>query len=260
MEFVRFWALKYHGLVGVPLPEMFATVEVGVCSLFSGAGSTNYQTHQIYLGITSSSGVIPKGTKISWTICVSADPTGRISEVPSSNYSANGTWTLTFDQTSGTPIQGGCFTETIEFSADLSIGTGAWCAPSLLWTDIYGLYPESQISVTANAPTGDITSGGQGTLVYEVAKRYPSAINTTGRKPHSYVSKSGTQTCYPEVGFSQLLQSDGADDVVCYPSGTTITTARCTWGGTMCNSSSTGLCTPPYKAAVSGQTNIPAMC
>ena len=157
------------------------TISGSICQLFYGSGTINQQTHSMYLGITTTTGTIPAGTTISWTICVSGG--GGTSEVPTTNYSANGIWTLTLS---------------------------------------------------------------------------PATINTTGRTPHYFLTKSDTQTCYPPVQYSRVLSSNGTDNVTCYPSGTSVTSS-CTWDGRFCNSSTTGLCTPPYVGgAQSGQitTNI----
>ncbi len=184
--------------------------------------------------------------------------------MPTTNYSPNGLWTLSLSQTTGAAIAGGCFTATITFNSERhggGSGSTVESAPALIWTDIYTIRPAATVTVTSNAPTnttpGAIVSAGSGTLSYTAARRHPGAINTTDRVPHTFLTKSGTQTCYPSVDSSQVLQSDGADDVVCFPSGTNITTAKCTWDGKFCNPSTSGLCTPPYKAAVSGRRRSP---
>lgn len=266
------WAIPAVTVVGA-VPAFAAsggpTVSGSICRLFYGDGTINYQTHSIYLGITTSTGIIPAGTTISWTIAVSGGGagTGGTNEVPTTNYSANGSWTLSLDQTSGNAIVGGMFTVTIHFNTDYTTGAGpggTWCNAALVWTDIYSLRPGASISVSSNAPTGSgIVSGGSGTLSYTVARRHPTSVNTTGRTPHIYISKSGTQACYPGIGYSRLLNTNGTDNVTTYPAGTTLPTSSnpCTWDGRFCWSATGGLSTPAYLGgAASGQYDTPQVC
>ena len=55
----------------------------------------------------------------------------------------------------------------------------------------------------------------------------PTSVNTTGRRPHRYLSKSGLQTCYPEIKYVMTTASnastcgdDGNDTSTTYPDGT----------------------------------------
>lgn len=246
-----------------------ATVGAAVCNLFYGTGAVNNQYHSIYFQLSSNTGTIPAGTVITNQVCVdpSTDPAGGTTwSIPTSTYPANGDFTITFTDASGKPLASGtqmtgaqCFNVVFTFKNAVNPASYG-CLNGIIWNDVYQLRPASTITVTQNLSVSGATSAGSGTLKYKAARRYPSSINSTGRQPHTFISRTGTVACYPSVSSSQQLQSDGADDVVCYPSGTNITTARCTWGGTTCSSSSTGLCTPPYKGAVSGQTNVPSMC
>lgn len=116
------------------------------------------------------------------------------------------------------------------------------------------------MAIPANAPTGaGVVSGGSGALNYTVARRHPTAINTAGRTTHIYVSKSGRQTCWPEIRWSRLLSNDGADNVTCYPAGTVVS-SPCTWGGTTCDTPA-GTCTPKWTTTVqSAQYVTPKLC
>lgn len=237
-----------------------------ICALYYGAGDLNTQTHSIYLGISATEGKIPAGTTLTWTINVTGGGpgTGGTNEVPTTNYSDNNMWKLTLSQTPGDAIAGGSFTATITFNTDyqLPTGTATWCGPALVWTNIYSIRPGATVTVTTSGsvPTNGGAYTGPGSLKYNVAKRAPTGVNVGGRVPHVFLSKSGKQACYPEVRMSQLMENDGADDVVTYPAGTNITTPRCNWGGTTCFANATGLSTPPYKSPQAGQLNIPAMC
>ncbi len=238
-------------------------VSGSICQLFYGGGTINYQTHSMYLGVKSSTGIIPAGTVLSWNICVSGggSGTGGTNEVPTTNYSATAAWTLSLSQTSGNAITGGCFTATITFNQNYTTGAGpggTWCAAALLWTDIYSIRPGASVSATSNAPTGPVTSGGSGTLTYTAARRHPTSINSSGRTPHYYLTRSGTQNCYPAVQYSVLLSNTGYDNVTCYPSGTTVANP-CNWDGLGCVGT-TGLCAPREGGVQGGQYTQPQLC
>lgn len=240
------------------------TVGGSICQLFYGDGSINSQTHSMYLGITSSTGVIPAGTTLTWQVCVTGggSGTGGTNEVPTTNYSANGSWTLSLSSPSGTALSGtGCFTATITFQQNYTTGAGpggTWCAPALVWTDIYSMRPGASVSATSNPATGPVVPSGTGTLTYTAARRHPTSINTAGRTPHYYLTRTGTQTCYPEVQYSILLSNTGYDNVTCYPTG--IAPANpCTWSSTSC-AGTTGQCEPRAGGVQAGQHTAPALC
>lgn len=239
------------------------TVGGSACSLFYGAGGTNNQTHEVSLGVTSTTGIIPAGTVLTWTITVGADPSGRTSGVPTTNYSANDLWDLTLSPSTGSI---GTLTATMRFNQDYNYGNpgGTWCAAQLVWNDTFILRPRAPMTVTSNgattAPAG-VTSAGTGTLAYTVAKRHPNSVNTTGRQPHVYTSKSGTQECYPAIGYSRVLNSNGTDNVTTYPAGVTPPGDRGAWDGRYAWPNATGQSSPAYRAgAASGQWNQPAVC
>ena len=237
------------------------TVTGTICRLFYGSGTINYQVHSVYLGVTSSDGIIPAGTVLTWTFTVSGggSGTGGNNLIPTTNYSANGSWTMTLSQATGTAITG-TFTATLTFNADYNTGAGpggTWCAPALVWTDIYTIRPGASLSVTSTGslPTNKGTFTG-GSLSYTVARRHPTSINTSGRTPHVNVSKSGAQACYPEIQWSRLLSYDGYDNVTTYPAGTTVPNP-CTWSVTSC-SGTTGLSTPRAGATVQSSQYVTA--
>lgn len=209
-----------------------------VCQLFYGSGTVNYQTHSIYLGVTSDSGVVPAGTTLSWTVSMS----GSGNEVPTTNYSPNDIWDISLSPAAGTVAS--TFTATLTFNQDLEIGTGTWCDPALVWTNVYAIRPATSVTVSSDGAVG----GGAGTvspggLTYTVAKRHPTSVNQSGRSPHVYTSRSGVQACWPEIQYSRLITSNGKDNVTTYPAGTAVTTTPCTWNGTSCTGTS-GTSTP----------------
>lgn len=260
------WAVPAIAIASAaPAMALSAGVQGSICQLFYGGGTINTQTHSMYLGVTTTNGIIPKDTVISWTICVTGggSGTGGTNEYPTTNYAANGSWTLTLSGTSGAALPAnGCFTATLTTLVDYNTGAGAggtWCAPALVWNDTYSIRPGASVSATSNAATGPgVQSTGSGTLTYTAARRYPTSINTSGRTPHYYLSKSGTQTCYPEVQYSVLLSSTGYDNVTCWPAGVTVA-SPCTWGTTSC-SGTTGQCEPRAGGVQGGQHVTPVYC
>lgn len=250
------------------------TVSSKVCNLFYGSGTINDQAHNIYFDFTSSTGTIPAGTVITHQVCVdpSTDPAGGTTwNIPTNNYPVgNGqTWNITYTDTAGNPLPSGtamsgkqCFNVLYTFTGD-TLTSNLGCVTGIIWSGSGTFRPASTVTVSTDTavsgPTG-VSSGGAGSLSYKASKRYPANVNNQTRLPHYFNAKSGVQTCYPSVSSSQALTSDGFDDVVCYPSGTAITTARCNWGPTFCTANANGLCTPPQKTGVAGQTDIPAMC
>lgn len=246
-----------------------ATIGAAVCNLFYGTGTINNQYHTIFFQLSSNTGTIPAGSVITNQVCVdpSTDPAGGTTwNIPTSTYPANNDFAISFTDSNGNPVSSGtqmsgsqCFNVVFTFNNDVDPSKYG-CLNGIVWNDVYQLRPASTITVTQNASVTGSTSAGTGSVKYKASRRYPNTVNNNGRLPHTFINKSGTITCFTSVSSSQQLQSDGADDVVCYPTGTNITTARCTWGTSTCAPSTTGLCTPPYKGAVSGQTNIPAMC
>lgn len=247
-----------------------ATVSSSICNLFYGGASTNQQTHTIFFQFASSTGTIAPGTIITHQVCVdpTTSPSNGVWNIPQATYPDNGSFTTTFTDASGAPLASNaqvsgkqCFNVIFTFKKAVDPSTYG-CLTGIIWNDTAVLRPASTVTVSTNtAVTGPgVSNGGSGTLAYQAASRYAQGINSPGRRPHYFQSKGGVVTCYPSVTSSQVLQSDGFDDVVCFPSGTTITSARCNWGTSSCTASPTGLCTPPAKTGVTGQTTVPSMC
>lgn len=69
--------------------------------------------------------------------------------------------------------------------------------------------------------SGQQVKPASGSLSWKVPQRMPVATNRTGRTPLIYLSKSGSQTCYPETRFTLNGSSTRRE---CAESGT-ITTA-----------------------------------
>ncbi|ROZ63044.1 hypothetical protein EDL96_08015 [Kocuria soli] len=148
-------------------------ITTSVCQLFYRGGRISYQTHSIYLGVTSTEGVVPRGTVLTWTVQVSGGGTGTggTNESPTTNYSQNNAWTLSVSPSTGT-------------------------------------VPSNQGSVVDSS------------LSYTVARRHPSSVNSTGRTPHVYRTRSGGQSAYPTIRWSRLITNNGYDNVTRYPDNT----------------------------------------
>lgn len=247
-------------------PALAASSDVitaNVCQLFYGSASNSYQTHSIYWGISSSSGTIPAGTVVSYQVTVDTSTASTTSwNIPSNEYPSGytatdttGPWYISY-----TPARGTAMTGTQTFTVSVTFNqayTGSFCAASV-WTSgtSYNLASGATITIAGGTVTGGAgaVSAGASGLKYQSARRYPTSINSGGRSPQYFQSKSGVQTCYPPTQYSVLLSNTGFDNVTCYPTNTNIpSAARCTWGTTSCSASPTGLCTPVSGGVQSGQ-------
>lgn len=204
----------------IPAYAASASIVSGtVCSLFYGAGaSTNYQVHSLSLGVTSSTGAIPKGTQITWSFTMSGT---NVMEVPTTNYSANSRWSLNVSPSSGTAAT--TFTVTLQANVDLTVNE-INCTPRLIWNDTYSVKGGTTISMTSSVTGASSTAS---SLRYTVANRYPTSVNSAGRTPHIYLSKAGSQLCYPDIQYVITAASklttcgvDGNDTSTTYPGGT----------------------------------------
>lgn len=195
-----------------------------ICSLFYAQGaSVNYQGHQVYLGVTSSDGTLPAGTTITWNFSMSG---GSYMRVPTTNYSANSVWSLTTSPARGTQTSNFTVTLTINQSTTTSALN---CVPSLIWTDgtAWSLSPETTITMNSVA-SGNVNPVPSG-LSWKVAKRYPDSVNSSGRRAHRYISKSGDQACYPTIRYvtsnntsssAMACGDNGNSTSTIYPDGT----------------------------------------
>lgn len=223
--------------MGVVAPAYAASTDIygpTICSLFypSGAG-TNYQGLQMYLGVYSTSTVIPKGTEFAWTVTMSG---GSNNEVPTLNYSQNARWSLGVSPVSGSLAPS--FSVHLRVLQDGVTQSELNCQPALIWNDSYTIYPGSRVSIQGTTTISDPSLGQAKTssLEFNVAKRYPVNVNDTTRKAHKYQSKSGLQTCYPEIKYVMTAASksttcgDGAnnDTSTTYPDGTCVKIAGTT--------------------------------
>ena len=193
-------------------------VSAGICGLFYGGGTINSQTHSIFLSVEGT-GTIKKGTTVTWNVSVTGggSGTGGTNMVPNLTYSADNIYTLTTTPASGTPVSS--FTVTLTVNQDTDAGNlGCDAGIRLVWTDTTTIRPGATVSISgsSNQPTSQKSS-----LSYTVAKRWPNSVNSAGRTPHVYLSKSGAQTCYPSIQWSRVLPKDGYDNVTCYGSAST---------------------------------------
>ena len=230
------WSLPTIAL-GVAAPAYAASTDVygpTICSLFYPAGaSASYQGLQVYLGVYSTSTVIPKGTEFAWTVTMSG---GSNNEVPTLNYSQNSRWSLGVSPVSGSLAPS--FTVHLRVLQDGVTQSELNCNPALIWNDTYTIYPGSRVSIQGTTTISDPSLGQaqSSSLQFNVAKRYPVNVNDTTRKAHKYQSKSGLQTCYPEIKYVMTAASkgttcgDGAnnDTSTIYPDGSCVKIAGTT--------------------------------
>ncbi len=167
-----------------------------VCDLFYAAGaSTNYQGHELQLGVTSNDGTVPAGTVITWTVGMSG---GSAMEVPSTNYSRNDLWELSLSPAPGT--QTSSFTVTLRVNQTMAVDQ-LNCTPKLIWTSVYSIEGGTTVNISSTTTGDNIAGGTPSSLSYRVAERHPTGVNQSGRTAHVYLSKSGGQTCYPAIRY-----------------------------------------------------------
>lgn len=226
------------------------TVTGSVCGITYDDGTESQQNMRVYLGVDTSTGIIPAGTTLTWTVNTSGG-TAANNEVPTTNWSAGSTWTLTTSPAAGTVASS--YTVTMTFASDLKVadsGPASWCAAELLYTDVYSISPRTQIAVTSNAATGSgVGSSTSSSLTWVVPKRNSTSNPSTGAPVATrYVSK--TQGCYPSTTYiykSGNVAARGTNGSTCGDGG---------------NNSSTiypdGTC---RKVNITGgQATIPAVC
>lgn len=196
-------------------------VSASVCRLFYGTGTVNYQTHSVNLGVSSELSTVPKGTVFTWTVAL--DGAGSM-KVPATNYSQNGRWNLSTSAPTGTDTKS--FTVSLSVDADDVTVSELNCAPQLIWADTNTIAPESSLTITGSA-AGPLVTGTSSSLSYTVDRRYPTSINSKGRRAHIYRAKSGAQSCYPAIQYLMTPISkhptcgnDFNDTSTIYPDGT----------------------------------------
>lgn len=192
-------------------------VSASVCSLYYGSTtSTNYEIHSIYLGVSATDNVIPARTTFRWTVTMS----GTGNEVPTLNYSQNNPWSLTTSPAPGTVASS--FTVTLRTNTEVT-ASAISCAPALVWNSNYSIKPETTVTISTSVTSAGTLGGTPpASLSYTVAKRTPTGVNNSGRRAHIYRSKSGAQTCYPEIRYT--LNSAAQNDI-CGSSGVTNSTS-----------------------------------
>ena len=194
-----------------------------VCQLFYRAGAgVNYQTHSMSLAVTSSTSSVPAGTVITWTVALSG---GSVMEVPTTNYSANGRWTLATSPAAGTAATSFTVTLTVN-NSDVTVSE-LNCTPRLIWNDTSSVTGGTTVSISSTTTGSNIGTGVASALSYRVAARYPTSVNSRGRRAHAYLSKSGGQACYPAIQYVMTAASklstcgdNGNDTSTTYPDGT----------------------------------------
>lgn len=178
-----------------------------ICYLFYSGGTNSAQGHAIHFGAVANGDKIPAGAVLRWTITADREIT-----VPPCDYTPSKFWTAEVSPTPGTRATS--FTLTITFLEDTPAesGTNYWCGPKVTWNPSdYPIPPQTRLTITSTNNADQ-----KNTLVYEVAKRYPSSVNKPGRVPHKYLSKDGL-ACYPMIRWSSEITRIGYDDLTLYP-------------------------------------------
>lgn len=187
------------------------TVTGFVDSLFYDPGTTTYQDHRMRLGVSSSTGTVPAGTTITWTINASGT-TGNAA--PTLFYSTNPAWTLTISPAAGTKTAS-TFVITLVTSADVAASTLTGGRIQVVWNRTYQLKPKTVLSISSTT-TGSKVNGLPSALKYTVAKRMPTTVTDGTRTAHIYTSRSGTQSFYPSILYSL---NEGSTVAKCAASG-----------------------------------------
>lgn len=175
----------------------FPTVTGFVDSLFYDSGTTTYQDHRMRLGVSSSSGIVPAGTTITWTINASGT-TGNAA--PTLFFSADTAWSLTISPSAGTKTTS-TFVITLVTKADVAANTLTGGHIQVVWNNVYQLKPKTVLT-TNSTTTGSKVNGLPSSLKYTVAKRMPATATDATRTAHIYTSRSGTQAFYPSILYS----------------------------------------------------------
>lgn len=256
------WSMPVVALA-VPAPAVAAspnTVYGVVCAINYGSydGMTGSR-ERVWFNVVAntSDGIVPVGTQVSWTICVTT-PGGVNYTTPL--IISNAWLTQTLSPASGTTrASGSCFTYTVTFLQAYKPGCGDTQSTfGLEWSDGYPIPDRATVTVTGGTATGGtLANGGSMSLSWTGPNRNQNP-GRTNLEPHYYLSKGGNQPYWPSIGWStyDYNQQNGEDNVTCYPAGTTVipTTERCTWDeptGT-CVANPSGLCSPKFTNTSNG--------
>lgn len=203
------------------------TVTGFVDSLFYDPGTTTYQDHRMRLGVNSSTGIVPAGTTITWTINTSGT-TGNAA--PTLFFSPKADWSLTISPSAGSKSTSS-FVITLTTKADVSANTLTGGRIQVVWNNVFQLKPKTALSISS-ATTGSKVKGLPSSLAYTVAKRMPATANDATRTAHIYTSRSGSQTTYPSILYSL---NEGSTISNCAASGVTNNTSTINPNGTCQN-------------------------
>lgn len=203
------------------------TVTGFVDSLFYDPGTTTYQDHRMRLGVSSSTGTVPAGTTITWTINASGT-TGNAA--PALFFGADTAWSLTISPVAGTKTAS-TFVITLITNADVAASTLTGGAIQVVWNRTYQIKPKTVLSVSSTT-TGSKVNGLPSALKYTVAKRMPATASDATRTAHIYTSRSGTQANYPSILYSL---NEGSTVSTCAASGVINNTSTINPNGTCQN-------------------------
>lgn len=223
-----------------------------VCKIFTGDGYRPLAAeHDVYFtfGSDAPGGSIPKGTVFTFAFTLSGGQTMEVPQMyPTSGQTSGGLASTTISPSSGTSAT--AFTMTVTFNRDASasdLQNTMNCEIGVKWTTDSEIAPGTTVTVNMRS-SGQQVKPASGSLSWKVPQRMPVATNRTGRTPLIYLSKSGSQTCYPETRFTLNGSS---------------TRRECAESGTI-NSTSTiypgGRCVAVSNMGTSGQYSHPPVC
>ncbi|WP_145000838.1 hypothetical protein [Kocuria rhizophila] len=211
--------------MGVAAPAYAASTDTfaaTVCYLFYPKGTNvNFQGMQMFLGVSSTTEAIPRGTEFTWTVTTSGTG-GNV--VPGLNYSQQNRWSLSVTPATGTGAPS--FSVLLKVLVDGVTLSELNCKASLIWNDTNRITGGRTVSVVGTTRLSGSNQGREGTsaLSFRVAKRY--ATTQPGTLPHVYLSKSDLQTCYPEIKYELTANStltgcgtNANDTSTTYPDG-----------------------------------------
>lgn len=221
------WSIPAVAVAGAaPAMAGSGTVVSGtICHMFYGGGDVNHQTMDVTLGIPSSTATIPQGTVVTWTFAmngstawktVESGTTPAYTQVPTTNYSENGRWSLA--TTPGTGAQASSFTVTWTALTNVAASEVA-CAAKLIWNDTYLI--DSGVTVTMTSMvSGTGASGADAGLSWRVPRR--GSTSTRASKAMKFISKAGADQKFPAVQYSFIagnVAAMGTNGTTCAESG-----------------------------------------
>lgn len=190
------------------VPAMAASpndmTKLSICKLHYGSGDIN--TNPLHIHIQPSNGRMDKGDSITCELTV--DDSTRYTDLgiykpqnstaPNLTYAGNSDWTLQL--TPGPAVNGGTKKYTLTLTANRSFNMNNYgCFQVLQWTD------GNTGNVIANGATVTFSdSSGNTLLKWQTPRRRPNTATKSYTRAMKFISKGGSQTCYPIVAYGSF--------------------------------------------------------